>query len=121
MGNSVYQINKGINKSIEFKGLKAQYIWYLGGCFLALLILFAILYILGVNTFVCVGFILIAGTISVVRIYGMSNTYGEYGMMKKLARRQVPHTIKSFSRSTFKKGKNGKTVNRSVSYNGSRA
>ncbi|HMT97439.1 MAG TPA: DUF4133 domain-containing protein, partial [Ferruginibacter sp.] len=31
MSNSVYQINKGINRSIEFKGLKAQYIWYLGG------------------------------------------------------------------------------------------
>lgn len=31
MSNSVYQINKGINKPIEFKGLKAQYIWYLGG------------------------------------------------------------------------------------------
>ncbi|MBC7536286.1 MAG: DUF4133 domain-containing protein, partial [Ferruginibacter sp.] len=25
MSNSVYQINKGINKPIEFKGLKAQY------------------------------------------------------------------------------------------------
>ena len=31
MANSVYKINKGINKPIEFKGLKAQYIWYLGG------------------------------------------------------------------------------------------
>ena len=30
MGNSVYQINKGINKAIEFKGLKAQYIWVPG-------------------------------------------------------------------------------------------
>jgi hypothetical protein len=28
--NSVYKINKGINKPIEFKGLKAQYIGYLG-------------------------------------------------------------------------------------------
>ncbi|MEO8111923.1 MAG: DUF4133 domain-containing protein [Ginsengibacter sp.] len=29
-------MNKGINKSIEFKWPKAQYIWYLGGgwCFL---------------------------------------------------------------------------------------
>ncbi|MFX9065564.1 DUF4133 domain-containing protein, partial [Acinetobacter baumannii] len=25
MSSSVYQINKGINRSIEFKGLKAQY------------------------------------------------------------------------------------------------
>jgi len=103
MGNSVYQINKGINKSIEFKGLKAQYIWYLGGCFLALLIVFAILYIIGINAFICVGVILIAGTVSVIKIYGMSNKYGEHGMMKKRARRMVPHTIKSYSRKIFKK------------------
>lgn len=109
MGNSVYQINKGINKSIEFKGLKAQYIWYLGGCILTLLILFAILYILGVNTFLCLGLILIAGTLSVVKIYSMSNKYGEYGMMKKLARHNVPQTIKCYSRKTFKKRSDGKT------------
>ena len=47
MNNSVYNINKGINKSIEFKGLKAQYIWYMGCGLVALLILFAILYICG--------------------------------------------------------------------------
>ncbi len=109
MSNSIYQINKGINKSIEFKGLKAQYIWYLGGCFLTLLILFAILYIMGINTFICVGFILIAGSVSVIKIYGMSNKYGEHGMMKKLARHNVPHTIKSKSRKTFKSLNNGKT------------
>lgn len=103
MGNSVYKINKGINKSIEFRGLKAQYIWYLGSCFLALLLVFAILYIIGVNAFICVGFVLIAGTISVIKIYGMSNKYGGHGMMKKLARHNVPHTIKSKSRKTFKK------------------
>lgn len=108
IGNSVYQINKSINKPIEFRGLKAQYIWYLGGCFLALLILFAILYIIGINTFICVGFVFTAGTIAVIKIYGMSNKYGEYGMMKKLAKRNVPHTIKSRSRKTFKKLNNGK-------------
>ena len=101
MGNSVYQINKGINKSIEFKGLKAQYIWYFGGGVIALLIVFAILYIIGVNAFVCMGTILVAGTVLVVRLYAMSNTYGEHGMMKKLARRSVPDTIKSRSRSVF--------------------
>jgi hypothetical protein len=108
MGNSVYQINKGINRPIEFKGLKAQYIWYLGGCFLALLILFAILYIIGINAYVCVGFVLLAGTVAVIKIYGMSNKYGEHGLMKKMARHHVPHTIKIYSRSTFKKASNGK-------------
>lgn len=101
MGNSVYQINKGINKSIEFKGLKAQYIWYLGACILALLILFTILYIIGINAFICLGLILIGGTFSVIKIYGMSNKYGEHGMMKKIARHTVPHTIRSNSRKIF--------------------
>ena len=103
MSNSVYQINKGINKSIEFKGLKAQYIWYLGGGVVVLLIVFAILYIIGINPFLCVGIILIAGSFLVFKIYAMSNKYGEHGMMKKLAQRAIPHAIKSNSRKTFKK------------------
>jgi hypothetical protein len=110
MGSSVYQINKSINKSIEFRGLKAQYIWYLGGCILALLIVFAILYISGVHPFICVGLILVAGTVSVIKIYGMSNQYGEHGMMKKLARRHTPHTIKCYSRKTFKKKRPWKNI-----------
>ncbi len=105
MSNSVYQINKGINKSIEFRGLKAQYIWYFGGGVLGLLILFAILYIIGVNSFVCLGIILIGGTVLTIKIYALSNTYGEYGMMKKLARRSVPKVVRSKSRDIFLKKK----------------
>ena len=101
MSNSVYSINKGINKSIEFKGLKAQYIWYFGAGVVALLILFAIMYIIGINSFVCIGIILIAGTVLTIKIYALSNTYGEYGMMKKLARRSIPYVIRSKSRAAF--------------------
>ena len=101
MSNSVYSINKGINKSIEFKGLKAQYIWYFGAGVVGLLILFAIMYIIGINSFICIGVILIAGTVLSIKIYALSNTYGEYGMMKKLARRSIPKVINSKSRSVF--------------------
>ncbi len=101
MANSVYQINKGINQSIEFKGLKAQYIWYLGGGVVALLIVFALMYIIGLPTYLCIGIILAAGTILVMKIYGMSNKYGEHGLMKTLARKQVPKVIKSRSRKVF--------------------
>lgn len=101
MSTSVYTINKGINKPIEFKGLKAQYIWYLGGGLLTLLILFAILYICGVNTFVCLGIIVIAGTALFVQIYKLSHKYGQHGMMKSLAKRSVPTVIKSYSRKSF--------------------
>ncbi|PVD50921.1 DUF4133 domain-containing protein [Terrimonas sp.] len=101
MANSVYQINKGINQSIEFKGLKAQYIWYLGGGVVALLIVFAGMYIIGLPTYLCIGIILTAGTFLVMKIYGMSNKYGEHGLMKALARKQVPKLIKSRSRKIF--------------------
>jgi hypothetical protein len=99
--SSVYTINKGINKSIEFKGLKAQYIWYLGGGLLILLVLFAILYIMGVNSFICLGVILVFGSCLFGYVYRLSHRYGEYGMMKKLARKGVPNVIKAGSRKGF--------------------
>ena len=105
MANSVYQINKGINKSIEFRGLKAQYIWYLGGGLILLLIVFAFMYIIGINTFICLGVIAVSGTSLFIYIYRLSHTYGEYGMMKKLAKRSVPSTVKSRSRKQFLNGK----------------
>lgn len=101
MANSVYSINKGVNKSIEFKGLKAQYIWYLGGGLIGLLVLFAILYIAGVNSFICIGVVIIAAIILFVKVYKLSNKYGEYGLMKELARRQIPQTIISRNRKLF--------------------
>jgi hypothetical protein len=101
MANSVYQINKGINRSIEFKGLKAQYIWYLGGGVVGLLVLFAILYVLGVPSVICVGITLAMGAGLVVKIYAMSSMYGEHGMMKAIAKRRVPKTIKTYSRKVF--------------------
>jgi hypothetical protein len=103
MANSVYKINKGINKAVEFRGLKAQYIWYLGGGLVILLIVFAILYVIGVNTFFCVGFIAVLGTGLFIQVYKLSNKYGEHGMMKKVAKRSVPGVVKSYSRNAFYK------------------
>lgn len=103
MANSVYQINKGINKPIEFKGLKAQYIWYLGGGLVALLILFAIIYIAGVHVFICLAVILMLGSGLFMYVYKLSRTYGQYGLMKKVARKGVPKCIKNYSRKPLKK------------------
>jgi hypothetical protein len=101
MSNSLYQINKGINQPIEFRGLQAQYIGWLGGGLVGLLIGFAALYISGVNPFICVGVIMIAGWWLFARVFRMSHRYGEHGMMKKLARRKVPKCVKSYSRALF--------------------
>lgn len=98
---SVYSINKGINQSIEFKGLKAQYIWYLGGGVVGLLILFAVLYFIGLPSLLCVFVIGASGGFLVFKIYRMSNQYGEHGMMKALAFKQLPKCIKVYSRAVF--------------------
>jgi len=102
MANSIYKINKGINKAIEFRGLKAQYIWYLGGGVIGLMILFAIMYIIGINSFICVGLILTAGTFVFMYVYKLSNKYGQHGMKKKIARRSIPTVIKSYDRKLFR-------------------
>lgn len=101
MANSVYQINKGINQSIQFKGLKAQYIWYMGGGVVALLIVFAVMYIIGLPPYICVAVVVVTGTFLVMQVYGMSNKYGEHGLTKALARSSIPKVIKLNSRRLF--------------------
>jgi hypothetical protein len=99
--SSVYKINKGINKPIEFKGLKAQYIAYLAGGLITLLVLFAILYITGVNMFVCLFLIGGIGVILFMSVYRMSEKYGQYGLLKKLAKRGIPDSIRGKTRKLF--------------------
>jgi len=99
--NSVYNINKGINRPIEFKGLKAQYIAYLAIGLVGLLILFALLYIMGVNMFVCLALIAILGTLLFVIVYRLSDTYGQHGLLKKMAKRSIPVFLKMSSRKVF--------------------
>lgn len=98
---SIYQINKGINKPIEFKGLKAQYIGYLAVGLVVLLVLFATMYIIGVNLFVCVAVIAICGTALFMTVFRLSHKYGQYGLLKKAAKRYIPRFIKSKSRKVF--------------------
>ena len=101
MAHNTYQINKGINKSIVFRGLKAQYIWYMGGAMFALLILYALMYMFKVNTFISLGIITCLGTASMMGIYHMSSTYGEHGLTKAMASRSIPRVVRSKSRKIF--------------------
>ncbi|HYF66722.1 MAG TPA: DUF4133 domain-containing protein [Ohtaekwangia sp.] len=101
MATSVYTINKGINKPIEFKGLKAQYIGYLGVGLLILLILFAILYIIGVNMFICLGLVVIVGTALFMTVFRLSAKYGQYGLLKANARRAIPVSVTCRTRRVF--------------------
>lgn len=98
---AVYQINKGINRPIEFKGLKAQYIGYLGAGLVGLLILFAVLYIAGLPVYVCMAVIAALGGALFYKVYQLSHKYGQYGLMKRAARRYLPGYLKFNSRKLF--------------------
>lgn len=97
----VYQINKGINKPIEFKGLKAQYIGYLAGGLVILLILFAVMYIFGLPVYVCLTVISGLGTGLFYQVFRLSHKYGQYGLMKRTAKRYLPDYLKFNSRKLF--------------------
>ena len=96
-----YQINKGINKPVEFKGLKAQYIWYLGGGLVALLVLFAVLYLIGMAVYLCLLIIAGLGSALFQQVFGLSHKYGEHGLMKRNARKYLPDYLKFKNRRLF--------------------
>ena len=50
---SEYQINKGIGRSVEYKGLKAQYLFIFAGGLLAMFVVFVIMYIIGISQWFC--------------------------------------------------------------------
>lgn len=101
MATSVYIINKGINRSIEFKGLRAQYIWYLAAGIVGLMLICAALLLIGFNQYLCIAIVLGTGTALVFKVYAMSAKYGEYGLMKKIARKSIPKVVKVQSRRIF--------------------
>lgn len=90
---SNYNINKGIGRTVEFKGLKAQYLFIFAGGLLGTLILVMILYMARVNPFICliVGF----GSASLIvwKTFSLNNKYGEHGLMKIYANKRHPRYI----------------------------
>ena len=98
---ALYQINKGINKPIEFKGLKAQYIGYLGAGLVILLIGFAIMYLLGVPVTLCLIIIAGSGSLLFYQVFKLSHRYVEHGLMKKSARRYLPRYVRLTTRHLF--------------------
>lgn len=99
--SSVYSINKGINRPIMFRGLKGQYIGYLAGGLVSLVILFAVLYISGVNTYACLIVVFGLGTGLVYTVSRLSHKYGRFGLLKRNAKRSLPDYLWFNSRKVF--------------------
>ena len=88
-----YTINKGIGRSVEFKGLKAQYLFLFAGGLLAVFVLLVIFYTAGADQWACIGFGAGAASALVFYTFRMNAKYGEHGLMKRLAKRQHPRYL----------------------------
>ncbi|MVZ67670.1 DUF4133 domain-containing protein [Sphingobacterium sp. DK4209] len=90
---SNYNINKGIGRTVEFKGLKAQYLFIFAGGLLGVLVLVMIMYMAGVNSYICL-FIGAGGASLIVwQTFALNGKYGEHGLMKVGAKKRHPKYI----------------------------
>lgn len=90
---TTYNINKGIGRTVEFKGLKAQYLFIFAGGLLGFLILTMILYMAGVNSYICLLIGITGATLIVWQTFSLNQKYGEFGLMKIGARKRHPRYI----------------------------
>jgi conjugative transposon protein traF len=89
-----YHINKGIGRSVEFKGLKAQYLFIFAGGLLAMLLLTIVLYMAGANLYCCLIFGAIGISALVWGTFYLNGKYGTHGLMKQAARKRHPKYLR---------------------------
>jgi hypothetical protein len=87
---SEYPVNRGIGKPVEFKGLKSQYLFIFCGGLLAVFVVFIVLFMAGVNQWLCIGFIVSASLLLVWQTFRLNARYGTHGLMKAAARKKTP-------------------------------
>ncbi|MDE6879106.1 MAG: DUF4133 domain-containing protein [Odoribacter sp.] len=97
-----YSINKGIGKTVEFKGLKAQYLFLFAGGLLLVFILFVVMYMAGAGEVVCIGFGISSASLLVWLTFRLNARYGEHGLMKLSAGRYRPRYLLNRSRRKFR-------------------
>lgn len=103
-----YSINKGVGRSVEYKGLKAQYLFIFAIGLLSLFVLFVIMYVAGIPQWFCIGFAAVSASALVWLTFRLNARYGRYGLMKLAAVRYHPHYIINRLRLTRLIGKRNK-------------
>ncbi|GHU57530.1 transposase [Bacteroidia bacterium] len=88
-----YNVNRGIGKPAEFKGLKSQYLFIFAGGLLGLFVVFVVMYMAGTGQWVCIAFGVSSALILVYGTFYLNGKYGEHGLMKAQARRNHPRYV----------------------------
>ena len=73
--------------------LKSQYLFIFTGGLLALFVIFVVMYMAGIDQWVCIGFGVVSASVLVWVTFRMNSKYGEWGLMKLHALRSHPRYI----------------------------
>jgi hypothetical protein len=68
---------------------------------LALLILFALLYFIGLSAYLCLFVVGGTGSYGAYKLFALSHQHGPHGIMKLAASKRTPKFIKSYTRKIF--------------------
>jgi hypothetical protein len=96
-----FPVNRGIGRPAEFQGLKSQYLFIFAGGLLGLFVVFVVMFMAGVNQWICIIFGVVAASVLVYGTFYLNRKYGEHGLMKAQARRNHPRYVinrRNFSR-----------------------
>lgn len=88
-----YKINKGVGKQIELSGLQAQYIFIFCGGLVGAFFLVLVLFMTGVNQWICVVTGIVAILVLAKLTFSLSKKYGRWGLMKMQARGSYPRFV----------------------------
>jgi membrane protein YdbS with pleckstrin-like domain len=88
-----FNVNKGIGKPAEFKGLQSQYLFIFAGGLLAVFVMYIIIYMVGVNQWICIVFCGGAAVVLVWLVFMLNQKYGAHGLMKLQARMFHPRYL----------------------------
>ncbi|GAA4379756.1 DUF4133 domain-containing protein [Hymenobacter koreensis] len=91
----VYDLNRGINKPVEFKGLVGSNIYFLVAGIALVFALFVTCYLTGVPLLLTTLLTFAAGGGMWAGVFALNRRYGEHGLMKAAARRSSPKYITS--------------------------
>ena len=80
-----WEINKGVGRTVEFKGLKAQYLFLFAGGLLATFLLVVVCYMCGMDQYLCLGLGATGATLVVWQTFSLNRRFGRYGLMKRAA------------------------------------
>lgn len=90
---STFNINKGIGRTVEFRGLKAQYLFIFAGGLLSILIVVMVMYMAGAYPYLCLAFGTGAASLLIWKTFSLNRKYGAHGLMKLAAKKKHPRYI----------------------------